>query len=299
MNTKNIEVAKFNNNILTNTNNYIIECENAYKQQMEKIVEHIKLNDEIKFILLAGPSSSGKTTTAKLLKQNLIIAGFNAKTISLDDFFVERKDTPLWPDGKLNYESVEAIDWKLFDTCMNNLLKQGYTKMPRYDFITGTKVYDSELSLGNKDIIIIEGLHSLNTIIDNFISTKFSVKIYLAPSIQYFKNDEIILDGINLRFFRRLIRDLHTRGATPEKTLEEWSGVRKGEELYIDPFKPTAHFTINTCHPYEVCIYKEIIKNLNLQQYSMFEQLIKPFEHFVSLPKNVVPEGSLLQEFVH
>lgn len=299
MNTKNIFVAELNNEVISNTQNFILSCENAYKSQMEKIVEHIKLNPEIKFILLAGPSSSGKTTTAKLLAQNLAKANLNAKTISLDDFFVERENTPLWPDGKPNYESVDSIDWQLFDNCMHNLLTQGYSVMPTYDFIIGKKHFENNLTLGKNDIVIIEGLHSLNTIIDNFISTNLSVKVYLAPSINYFKNEEVILDGINLRFIRRLIRDVHTRGASPLKTLNEWESVRMGEKLYIDPFKNTAQFTVNTCHPYEVCVYKNIIKRLKLDEIDELKQRIYPFESFVTLENDVVPNDSLLKEFVH
>lgn len=294
-----IDVAKLNEEIKSNTNAFISECENKYKNQLKSVVNSIAQKDGIKFILLAGPSSSGKTTTAKLLKQNLIEAGFNCKTISLDDFFVERKDTPLWENGRPNYESVDAIDWSLFDKCMHELLKTGKTLMPVYDFITGTKSFKYTLSLGENDIIIIEGLHSLNPIIDRFISTKFSVKLFLVPAVEYVFNNEVILSGRKLRFFRRLIRDAYTRGASPERTLDEWNEVLLGEQLYIDPYKHTADFTINTSHPYEVCIYHSIIKYLKLDQNPQFTLLVEPFDKIVSADKSLVPEGSLLQEFVH
>ena len=294
-----IEISKLNSKILSDAENYIIKCENNYKNQMEKIVSFIKLNQEIKFILLAGPSSSGKTTTAKLICENLEEHGFNAKTISLDDFFVERVDTPLWEDGTKNYESVDAIDWKLFDSCMHNLLTTKKTVMPSYDFISGTKSYTRTLELNDKDIIIIEGLHSLNPIIDNFISTNLSLKIYLAPIIEYIKNDETIMTGTDLRFFRRLIRDVYTRGSTPQKTLDEWKGVLLGEKLYIDPYKATANFTINSSHPYEICVYKYCLKDLDMVDYPSLYDKLKPFESVAMLDKNLVPKDSLLQEFVH
>ena len=294
-----VKVSQMNNKLLNDLNNYISVCEHNYKSQMEKIVEYFKINSEIKFILLAGPSSSGKTTTARLLKECLEQNGFNAKSISLDDFFVERVDTPLWDNGKPNYESVDSIDWKLFSTCTHNLQTQGKSVMPTYDFITGTKSYNTELSLKQNDVIIIEGLHSLNPIIDNFIQAKNSLKIYLAPSIMYLRDDEEIMNEITLRFFRRLIRDVYTRGSTPDKTLYEWDDVRRGEKLYIDPYKSTANFSINSSHPYEVAIYKSIIKELNLEQNERMKPLLKPFDNFVAIDKKSVPKDSLIQEFVH
>lgn len=294
-----VQISEMNNKIISDKENYIKLCENAYKSQMEKIVSYMKLNKEIKFILLAGPSSSGKTTTARLLKEGLEANGFNAKSISLDDFFVERVDTPLWDNGKPNYESVDAIDWTLFSSCTHNLQTQGWSVMPTYDFITGKKSFNTKLSLNKNDVIIIEGLHSLNPVIDNFIQTQNSLKLYLSPSIMYLRNEQEILNEITLRFFRRLIRDVYTRGATPQKTLDEWEDVRRGEKLYIDPYKHTANFSINSAHNYEMAVYKSLIKELNLDQIEEMKPYIQAFEHFVLLDKNAVPKDSLIQEFVH
>lgn len=298
MDRKIIEVSKLNHEIISNTKEYIIECEKAYTEQMEKIAEMLKMTPEIKFILLAGPSSSGKTTTAKLIKETLINSGFNAKTISLDDFFVERENTPLWDDGTYNYECVEAVDWHLFDKCMNALLSKGETIMPTYNFIKGAKTFDTTLTLKQNDIIVIEGLHSLNPVIDNFIKTQYSLKIYLSPIVDYVENGELIMNEITLRFFRRLIRDVYTRGASPQVTLRDWAKVRLGEKLYIDPFKDKANFTINSSHPYEVCVYRSILKKLNLLDNKEFAGFTTPFEYFKSLDTSYVPEGSLIEEFI-
>lgn len=294
-----VKISEMNSKLLNDLNNYICLCEQNYKSQIEKIVSYFKLNKEIKFILLAGPSSSGKTTTARLLKECLEQNGFNAKSISLDDFFVERVDTPLWDNGKPNYESVDAIDWKLFSTCTHNLQTAGKSVMPTYDFITGTKSYNTELTLKQNDVIIIEGLHSLNPVIDNFIQAKNSLKIYLSPSIMYLRDDEEVMNDITLRFFRRLIRDVYTRGSTPDKTLNEWDDVRRGEKLYIDPYKSTANFSINSSHPYEVAIYKSILKELNLESNERMKPLLRPFDNFVAIDKKSMPKDSLIQEFVH
>lgn len=294
-----IDVKEMNGKIEKNALSYIKECEEIYHMQIDETINKILKNPEIKFILLAGPSSAGKTTTAKLIKEKLEQRDINAKTISLDDFFVERKDTPLWPDGKPNYESIDAVDWQLFDKCVKSMLEKKYSIIPTYDFILGTKKFENYVTLAENDIIIFEGLHCLNKIIDNFISKEFSAKIYLSPQASFQINGEEIMNGVELRFFRRLIRDVYTRGSGPEKTLKNWMSVREGERLYIDPFKNNGNFVINSIHPYEVCIYKKIIRDLKIDKLEGFSELTKPFDSFVELEKKSVPENSLLQEFVH
>ena len=295
----NVNIDDLNKNIKNDYNDYILTCENYYKNQIKELVEEIKLSSNVKFVLLAGPSSSGKTTTAKLLKEELDRNGFNAQTISLDDFFVEREDTPVWDDGKPNYETIDAIDWKLFAKCIHALETTGTALMPTYDFVVGKKFFQQTLTLNKNDIIVIEGLHSLNPVLDNYIAAGLSVKVYLEPLVKYYSNNQEIMDGKKLRLFRRLIRDLYTRGISAEKTLASWELVRKGEKLYISPFKDTANFTINTCHPYEICIYKYIIDFLGLNKKPEYDELLEPFKYFEMLIKETMPEGSLLQEFVH
>lgn len=298
--TLKVKISDINKNLTVNTNKYIEECENNYKIQIQQIVNQVSNNKNIKFVLLAGPSSSGKTTTARIICENFKKLNILAKPISLDDFFVNREETPRWEDGRYNYESVDSIDWKLFDECMNNLLKLKKSKMPIYDFITGTKSMAYETTLQDNEIIVIEGLHSLNPIIDNFIPTEKSIKIYLAPSVNFINNENInIINGTELRFFRRLIRDAFTRGTSPKETLIVWPDVLKGEALYIDPFKDTADFKINTIHPYEVGVYKLILKNLNLLDDKNLQPYLDKIKEFDFLDKNIVPKDSLLTEFVH
>ena len=294
-----ININQLNNDIKNNAENYIKLCEENYIGQMEKIVESVKMDNQIKFIRLTGPSSSGKTTTANLLAEKLIENEYHAKVISLDDFFVDREKTPLWENGDYNYETADAIDWQLFDECINNLLTKGGSKMPTYNFYTGTHTFDKILTLHEKDIIIIEGLHSLNPIMDNFIKSNLCLKVYLAPFVDYVLDDKVVLNSIEMRFFRRLIRDVYTRGTSPEETLLIWNKVMLGEKLYIDPFKDTANFTINTAHPYEICIYKYIIDELKLNENKSFEEKLNQLKDIARLNKKYCPANSLLQEFVH
>lgn len=295
-----VYIKDVNNEIETNLNRYVKYCEEDYKKQIFEIVSHVKENKNTKFVLLAGPSSSGKTTTARLLGEYFNSFDLKAKVISLDDFFVNRVDTPKWENGKYNYETVDAIDWKLFDECVNNLLKNGYSKMPTYNFITGEKEFNYETTLAEDEIIIIEGLHSLNPIIDNFIPTNLSVKVYLSPRVNFLdENGNEVIDGKQMRFFRRLIRDAFTRGSSPEHTLQVWPDVKLGEKLYIDPFKNQADYHINSCHNYEVGVYKSILKELNLLEDPILLPYTKLLEKFDMVDKDIVPSSSLLTEFVH
>ena len=301
MESKNyVNIYDVNKEIKENLKRFVKYCEEDYKKQIFEIVSHVKENKTAKFVLLAGPSSSGKTTTARLLKEYFDSFGLKAKVVSLDDFFVNRVDTPKWENGKYNYETVDAIDWKLFDECMNNLLKKGCSRMPTYNFITGEKEFNHQTTLAEDEIIIIEGLHSLNPVIDNFIPTKYSVKVYLSPRVNFLdENGEEVIDGTQMRFFRRLIRDAFTRGSSPEHTLQVWPDVRRGEKLYIDPFKNLADYHINSCHNYEVGVYKSILKELNLLEDPILLPYTKMLEKFDFINKDVVPSTSLLTEFVH
>lgn len=294
------EIKKVNEQAKSNLAKYVEDCENNYRNQIVEVVKHIQNDKKLKFVLLAGPSSAGKTTTARLLCENFNKFGLTAKVISLDDFFVNREDTPKWDNGKYNYESVDAIDWKLFDTCINNLLKKGKSKMPTYDFITGIKSLTYEATLQEDEIIVIEGLHSLNPVIDNFIPAEFSVKVYLSPRVNFLDAEgNEVMNGKQMRFFRRLIRDSFTRGTPPEKTVLVWPDVQRGEVLYIDPFKDSAHYHINSCHYYEVGVYKSILKELNLLDSDILKEFTHKLKEFDYVNKDVVPNSSLLTEFVH
>lgn len=294
------EIQEINNEVTLHLESFVKYCEEDYRKQIYEIANHIQENKIYKFVLLAGPSSSGKTTTARLMCEYFESFGLKAKSISLDDFFVEREETPLWPNGKYNYESVDAIDWKLFDECMGNLLENGSSFMPTYDFISGKKSFNNTVTLQDDEIIILEGLHSLNPIIDHFIPLNLSVKVYLSPRVNFIdENGNEIMNGRQMRFFRRLIRDSYTRGITPAKTVEDWEDVIQGEKLYIDPFKHLANFHINSSHYYEVGVYKSILKELNLLDSDILKNVSHMLKPFKCVNKNIVPKSSLLTEFVH
>lgn len=287
--------SEINNNVINQVENYIIECENNYRNQIKNIVENVKNNSKIKFVLLAGPSSSGKTTTSFLIKKYLQDEGIGSRVLSLDDFFVARKETPLWEDGSLNFESINAIDWKLFDECVENLLEGKEVVLPRYNFFTGEReLSDTKVSLNN-EIIIIEGLHALNKIIDNFIPLENSYKVYISVDSSVVCQNNITLSARDIRLIRRSIRDAYTRGTSVAQTFLTWPRVNKGEDMYIAPFKNSANYFINSFHPYELGIYRGILKQLNTDVTHLEEML----HDFTITRKELVPEISLLREFVY
>ena len=292
-----ITIKQINEKIDKNLEVYVKKCENKYKNQIYEAVQNIIKNKKIKFVLLAGPSSSGKTTTSKILSTEINKNGYNAMPMSLDDFFVERNETPLWEDGTYNYETSESIDWKLFSKCMQGLLEGKTMDLPTYNFTTGKKEFGKMTKLEDNTIVIIEGLHALNPIIDQFIPKEKCYKIYLSVNTEvYFENSQK-LKHYQVRLFRRIIRDLHTRSTSVEDTLKIWEKVRKGELLYISPFIDTAEYLIDSFHPYELGVYKSILEHLNSTEKSL-DEVVKMLCETKSLPQNIVPKDSVLQEFI-
>ena len=297
MNQKQITTKEINDKIDKNINIFVEECENIYKNQIIEAVKNIVKNKHIKFVLLAGPSSSGKTTTSKILSAEINKNGYNALPLSLDDFFVERHETPLWEDGTYNYETSDAIDWHLFSECTKGLLSGQTVDLPTYNFVTGYKEFGKLTKLEDNTIVIIEGLHALNPVIDKFIPKENCYKIYLSVNTDVcFENSEK-LEHYQIRLFRRIIRDLHTRSTSVKETLEIWEKVRKGELLYISPFIDTADYLIDSFHAYELGVYKSILEHLNSTEKTL-DEVVDMLDEIKSLPQNIVPKDSVLQEFI-
>ena len=284
------------NNKAKNINAFVAECEKKYKNQVVDSALKALDKTDLKFVLLAGPSSSGKTTTSKILKRVFEDNGYDAMTLSLDDFFVERVETPLWEDGTYNYETFDAIDWTLFSLCMQGLLNGDAVHLPTYNFITGAKEFGEATVMHDNTIVIIEGLHALNPIIDQFIPTEKSFKIYISVNTDIYLDDTPYIDHETVRLFRRMIRDLHNRGNSIEETLSTWQKVGIGENLYINPYIERAEYKINSFHGYELCVMNKVfedllgknIENENIARLKLFERL----------DVDVVPQNSVLQEFM-
>ncbi len=282
------------------------ECEKKYNDKIERIAGIIAESKRREIVMLAGPSSAGKTTTAKKLRKALIEKGINSHTISLDDFYLDNCDAPRFPDGTPDFETVDALDIKCFQKTMERLLSVGEAEIPEFDFLTGKRKHKgNRLKLGEADVIIVEGLHALNPVITKQLPDELLFKIYISVSSRIYDKDEnIILNKRNMRFIRRLVRDYKYRGNSVEETFKMWITVRYGEDAYLFPYKDNADFRINTIHLYEPCVLKdEAVKLLGEVEksspfYKESQRLIRSLGRFPAIDSTVVPEDSLLREFI-
>ena len=306
-------MANINNNLeyineqaKNNTLDFVLKCEQRYHNIINDIAEHIENEKGREIVMLAGPSSAGKTTTAKKLCEALNNKGIKTYVLSLDDFYLNREDIPYLPDGTQDYETVYALDLDLFTECVNKLLMGETVKNPIFDFTTGKRSDKefNEITLGKEDVVIIEGLHALNPVITEKIEGKL-LKIYINVSSRIYDNKgNIILNKRNMRFVRRMVRDYKFRNSTVNNTYKLWKNVTAGEDKYLFPFRDNADIKINTIHLYESCVLKS--QALPLLYESEFsdeykddaKKLCKALEKFEDINISSVPEDSLLREFL-
>ena len=267
-----------------------------------RIIEDRK---DIKFILIAGPSSSGKTTTTSRLASYFEALGYNPIKISLDDYFVNREDTPKDEFGDYDFECLEALDVKLFNENLIKLLKGESVKFPKYNFMTGLReYYKEEVKMTDKSIFLIEGLHALNENLTKEIEEKYKFKIYLSPFIPLSIDKYNYVSTIDLRLLRRIVRDNRTRGYDVIKTIDNWQSVRNGEEKYIFPYIHQANVIINTALAYEVGVLKVYVEPLLLSvsvdsiYYEEARRLVDFLKQFFPIPGEYVNDESILREFI-
>ena len=260
--------------------------------------------DNLKVVLLTGPSSSGKTTTAKKLSLYLKTLGLKPHHLSLDDYFLDREKTPLDEDGKPDYESIRSIDVKLFNNQIEKLLKGVSVVTPTYNFITGKKEFNNQLKLEENDILIVEGLHALSDEISAYIPPKKKYKIYISPLIYLNIDDDNRISLTDIRLLRRMVRDYYTRGHSPSKTLSSWQDVRKGEEQYVFPYQDDADVIFNTFLVYELGVLKTYVEPLLYSvppedpEYNTAVRLLEILKLVLPIPSDDVPRLSILREFI-
>lgn len=295
-------------NLLVSTSNikgFIESCELTFKENLKKASDEILRNNCQRFVMIAGPSSSGKTTSTRVLGAYLRSKGYDPICISTDDYFVERVDTPKNEKGEYDYECLQAIDIELLNNHLVSLLKGEEVSIPEYNFVTGKKEYNNHvLKLKENSIILMEGLHSLNDDLTPCIPTKYKYKIYLSPFIPLNIDRHNYISTLDLRLIRRIIRDNRTRGHSVESTLKSWQNVRNGEEKYIFPFIHQANIIINTALPYEVGVLKVYAEPLLLSigpeslYYEEARRLLKFLRGFYSISSELVGTSSILREFI-
>lgn len=295
------------NEFITNNNVgdliHLSEIMQDYK--LLSIAEKIALNkNNIKFVLISGPSSSGKTTTSKKLGLYLKTLGINPIQISLDDYFLDREKTPILENGKPDYESINAIDTKLFNSHLTRLLKGEKVDTPVFDFELGKKVFKKTIKMNGNDILIIEGLHALNEELTSGIPKKNKFKIYVSPLTFLNIDNDNRINMTDIRLLRRIVRDNRLRGYNPSHTLNNWSEVRQGEVKYVFPYQDDADVIFNTSYAYELGVLKTYVEPLLYSvleddpEYLTATRLLEILRFFLPISSEEIPKTSIMREFI-
>ena len=299
-------IGELNDMIVSSSPGELINLsESIQDYRLQSIANTIKnRNPKVKIILLSGPSSSGKTTSARKLSLYLKTMGLNPVPLSLDDYFLERSETPLTEDGKPDFESLRAIDIKLFNNQIDKLLKGNKVATPTFNFITGKKEYHKQIQMSENDVLVVEGLHALSEELLKDIPKSKKFKIYISPLVYLNIDDDNRINLTDIRLIRRMVRDNRNRGYSPSHTLATWEEVRKGEEKYVFPYQDSADVVFNTFLAYELPVMKVYALPLLYQvkvddpEYLTALRLIRLLDLVLPLPSDDVPSLSILREFI-
>lgn len=283
----------------------ILLQEAMMEERIGAIAAQIAENKTKKFVMVAGPSSSGKTTFSNRLSIQLRAKGLHPHPIALDDYYVNREDCPKDENGEYDFECLEAIDVELFNSDMVCLLNGGEIRMPSFNFKTGKREYrGGKLKLGENDILVIEGIHGLNDKLSYSLPNESKFKIYISALTQLNIDEHNLIPTTDARLLRRIVRDARTRNTTAQDTLSRWHSVRRGEEKYIFPFQESADIMFNSALIYELAVLKIYAEPLLFQipreceEYQEAKRLLKFLDYFLSLPPEGIPQNSLMREFI-
>lgn len=299
-------VGAMNDALVAGKLNEIILVQEAFmEKKIAEIAEQIKARGGVKFVMIAGPSSSGKTTFSHRLSIQLKTLGMKPHPIGVDDYFLDREDTPKHPDGTYNFEALEAIDVEQFNNDMLALLRGEKVELPSFNFKKGAREYKGDyLELGEDDILVIEGIHGLNDELSYRLPVESKFKIYISALTQLNIDEHNRIPTTDARLLRRIVRDARTRGASATKTISMWPSVRLGEEENIFPFQEEADVMFNSALLYELVILKQFAEPLlfgvdkDAPEYVEAKRLLKFLDYFLGASSEDVPKNSILREFI-
>lgn len=288
-----------------NSHQMLLIAEAMQEQKIAELAGEIAKRRGVKFVMIAGPSSSGKTTFCNRLSIQLSAHGLVPHPISLDNYYRNRTDTPRDENGEYDFECLEALDLQLLDQDLNTLLSGGEVELPYYNFKTGKREYKGKyLKLGEEDILVMEGIHGLNDRLSRCIPRESCYKVYISALTQLNVDEHNRIPTTDGRLIRRMVRDHRTRATSARETIAMWHKVRRGEEKYIFPFQDSADFVFNSALIYELSVLKLYAEPLLFQipedvpEYQEAKRLLKFLDYFVGVPSEAIPTNSILREFV-
>lgn len=299
-------LSVINKNVAEDVKSFIDRCEERFDSYVDGVVKSFLSDSDYDIVLLAGPSSSGKTTTAGIIAQKIRSSGRNAYIVSLDDFYLNREDIPVNDEGLKDYENVTALDIGLIHKSFADLIEKRKAELPVFDFTTGTRSEKTkQISLEKDDVLVVEGLHALNPVITEGLDESHLYRIYISVSSRIFADDgKILLNKRNIRLIRRMIRDYEHRNSSVENTLQMWQGVLNGEDKFLFPFESFADVKINSFHSYEPCLFRNEALSLldelseKSEYYDKAEELKSALSLFNEIDASFLPQNSLLNEFI-
>lgn len=304
----NCNLESINEKSQNSTLEFIKHCEDNFNRNVDVIIDYVlSSGNNIKFIMLSGPSSSGKTTLSNIVKSKLTKKGFFTEVMSLDDFYKGYNHVPLLEDGSHDFESIDYLDIDKIHTAIKDIREKGFADIPIYDFVTmkpSKKKKRIEMPNKTSSILIIEGLHALNPAITNAINPNEMLKVYIDALGEIQGQTGTILTTRGIKFIRRLLRDFNYRDAMPSRTVLMAKNVLRGEQIYVRKFEELSDVTVNSFHPYEPCIMAGRVLELlgsipeQIRFGNNFSDLVYNLKKFVPIDHSLVPSTSLLREFI-
>ena len=302
-------VGDVNSKVLAGDGGGLIKLAEAFHERkfawVADTIYDAHLSRGARMVLISGPSSSGKTTSAKRLGIQLGVLGLNPVLISLDDYFVDREKTPRDADGNYDYEALEAIDLELFNDHLARLVRGESVDIPRYDFITGRRTWhNAPLTLDERSILIIEGIHGLNPRLTPSIPDAQKFRIYISCFTSVAMDNLSRIATTDNRLLRRLTRDYRQRGADALSTLSRWASVRRGEEKHIFPYQENADIMLNSSLFYEISVLRPFAEKIlrevpdTVPEYDEARRMLKFLDNFIPIPPDEIPPTSILREFI-